>query len=137
MTLWLPTLLSTITCVLNIQMGHVNPFYTFYVPRSFQWYKELFNPMSFDPCNFFQKIHEFIGILTFKMGAHLEMCEFILSHLRTLPGAWNVTPELHSWLALLQTLVLVVNRKLKSRQHTYLIIYLLIVKYLISVYLKH
>jgi len=27
-----------------------------YIPRTFQWYKELFNPMSFDPCNCFMKI---------------------------------------------------------------------------------
>jgi hypothetical protein len=29
-----------------------------YVLRGFQWYKELFNPMGFDPCNRFLKIWE-------------------------------------------------------------------------------
>jgi hypothetical protein len=28
-TIWLPTLLMAITCVLNVQMGHASPFKTF------------------------------------------------------------------------------------------------------------
>jgi hypothetical protein len=29
-----------------------------YVSKKFQWYKELFNPMSFDPWNIFLKIRD-------------------------------------------------------------------------------
>jgi hypothetical protein len=65
-----------------------------HVPRAFQWYKELFNPMSFDPSNHSMKIQESIGTSTPKMGAHLGVWGFIPSHSLTLPRAWNVTPEL-------------------------------------------
>jgi hypothetical protein len=42
-----------------------------YVPRAFQWYKGLFNPMSFDPWNHPLKIWKSIGTPTPKAGAHL------------------------------------------------------------------
>jgi hypothetical protein len=42
-----------------------------YVLIAFQWYKGLFNPMGFDPCNRSLKIWESIGTLTPKVGAHL------------------------------------------------------------------
>jgi len=38
-----------------------------YVLRAFQWYKELFNPLSFSPCNCSVKIHESIGTPTPKV----------------------------------------------------------------------
>jgi hypothetical protein len=43
----------------------------------------LFNPMSFDPCNYNMKIWESIGTPTPKVGAHLGMCGFIPSHFST------------------------------------------------------
>jgi hypothetical protein len=70
-----------------------------YVSRSFQWYKELFNLISFGPCNFPLKIWKSIETPTPKVGAHLGVCGFIPSHFPTLLGAWNVTLMLHSWLA--------------------------------------
>jgi hypothetical protein len=42
-----------------------------YVLRTFQQYKELFNPMSFDPYNCLLKIQKSIEILTPKVGIHL------------------------------------------------------------------
>ncbi len=68
-----------------------------YVLRAFQWYKKLFDPMGFNPCNFSMKIRESIKTPIPKMGAHLGMWMFIPSHSPTLSGAWNVTPGLHSW----------------------------------------
>ncbi len=65
-----------------------------YVLRAFQWYKERFNPMSFDPCNCSLKIQESTKTLTPKVGVPLGMWGFIPSHSFTLPGTWNVTPEL-------------------------------------------
>jgi hypothetical protein len=47
-----------------------------YVPRTFQWYKELFNPMGFDPCNRSLKIQESIRIPTPKVGVHLGVWRF-------------------------------------------------------------
>jgi hypothetical protein len=36
--------------------GSWEPILNIYIPRTFQWYKELFNKMSFDPCNCLLKI---------------------------------------------------------------------------------
>jgi hypothetical protein len=55
-----------------------------YVPISFQWYKKLPNLMGFDPCNYSLKIWEFIGTPIPKMGVHLGVGVFILSHFPTL-----------------------------------------------------
>ncbi len=55
-----------------------------YVSITFQWYKELFNPMGFDLCNRSLKIHESIGIPIPKVRAHLGVWGFILSHFPTL-----------------------------------------------------
>jgi hypothetical protein len=63
-----------------------------YVPRSFQWYKELFNPMNFYLCNCPLKIQESIGTPTPKVGIHLRLWGFFPSHSLALPGVWNVTP---------------------------------------------
>jgi len=64
--------------------GSCKPTSNIYVPRAFQWYKEHFNLMSFDPCNRPLKIQESIGTPTPKMGVH----SFVFS------GAWNVTLQL-------------------------------------------
>jgi hypothetical protein len=50
-----------------------------YISKAFQWYKELFNPMSFDPYNYLLKIRESIKTLIPKVGAHLGVCGFIPS----------------------------------------------------------
>jgi hypothetical protein len=50
------------------------------VPRAFEWYKECFNPMSFNPCNYSLKIQKSIETPTPKVEAHLGVCGFIPSH---------------------------------------------------------
>ncbi len=80
-----------------------------YVPRNFQWYKELFNPMGFDLFNYFLKIQKSTGTPTPKVGIHLGVWGFILSHSLAPPGAWNVIPGLHTWLAPSQALALVTS----------------------------
>jgi hypothetical protein len=50
-----------------------------YVPRAFQWYKEFFNPISFDPYNCPLKIWESIKTPTPKVGTHLGVWGFIPS----------------------------------------------------------
>jgi hypothetical protein len=84
-----------------------------YVPRDFQRYKELFNPMSFDPYNCLLKIQKSIETSIHKVGTHLGVWRFIPSHSPRLSGAWNVIPELHSWPIPLQALTLVTSPKLK------------------------
>jgi hypothetical protein len=96
--------------------GSCDPILDAYVPRDFQWYKNFFNPMIFDPCNHSLKIWESTGILTPKVGAHLRVWRFIPSHSPTLPYAWNVIPGLHSWPAPLQVFVLVMSPRL-GMQH--------------------
>jgi len=64
-----------------------------YVPRDFQWYKKLFNPMGFDPWNWSLKIRESIENPTPEVGVHLGVWGFIFSHSPTFLGAWNVTPD--------------------------------------------
>jgi hypothetical protein len=53
------------------------------------------------------KIWESMGIPTPKVGVHLGVWGFILSHSPTLPWTWNVTLWLHSWPTPLQTLAFV------------------------------
>jgi hypothetical protein len=88
-----------------------------YTPRAFQWYKEHLNLMNFDPYNRSLKIQESTGIPTPKVGVPLGVWGFIPSHSFALPGAWNVTPRLPSWPALLQALALVASPKLRLWQY--------------------
>jgi hypothetical protein len=81
----------------NCPNGSCEPILNIYVPRAFQWYKEFFNPMGFNPFNHSLKIWESTGTLTPKVGAHLGVWGFIPSHSPTLLGAWNVTISLHTW----------------------------------------
>jgi len=69
------------------------PILDIYVPKAFQWYKELFNSMHFDLSNRSLKILESIGIPIPKVRAHLRVWGFIPSHSLTILGAWNTTPE--------------------------------------------
>jgi len=75
-----------------------------YVSRAFQWYKDIFNPMNFDPCNYPLKIWESIKTSIPKVRVHLGTWGFTPSRFPTLLGTWNVTPKFHSWLAPSQAL---------------------------------
>ncbi len=81
----------------NYPNGSYKPIIEIFIPRVFQWYKELFSPMSFNSCDCLLMIREFTGTPTPKMGVHLRVWGFIASHFLTLPGTWNVTLWLHSW----------------------------------------
>jgi hypothetical protein len=52
--------------------GSCKPVLDIYVPKAFQHYKELFNPMSFNPYNHPLKIQDSIKTLIPKVGAHLQ-----------------------------------------------------------------
>jgi hypothetical protein len=100
--------------------GSWEPIFDIYVLRSFQWYKELFNLMGFDPCNCSLKIWESIGTLIhfgihLGVGTHLGMWRFIRSHSPTLPTSWDVILRLPFWPAPLQALVLVASPRLGLR----------------------
>jgi len=72
--------------------GSCEPILDIYVSITFKWYKEFFNPMSFDPWNCPLKIQESIRTPT-----PLGVCGFIRSHSPTLPRTWNVTSRFHFW----------------------------------------
>jgi len=77
--------------------------------------------MGFDPYNRSLKVWESIGTLTPKVGAHLGVWGFIPWHFFTLPGTWDVTLELPSWPAPLQTLALVASPRLGLRHICYVL----------------
>jgi hypothetical protein len=92
--------------------GSCKPIVDIYVPRAFQWYKEIFNPMCFDPCNCSLKIWESIKTPTPKVGVHLGVWGFILSHYPTLLRTWYVSLVFHSWPAPSQAFALVASPRL-------------------------
>ncbi len=59
--------------------GSFQPTLDIYVPWAFQWYKELPNPMGFDPCNHSLKIGESIETPTSKWELTWK-CECSFSH---------------------------------------------------------
>jgi len=77
--------------------GSCEPILDIYVSRTLWWYKKIFNPMNFVPCNHPLKIRKFIGTPTPKVGVHLGVWGFIPSHFPTFPRTWNVIPKFHSW----------------------------------------
>jgi len=97
---------------LPLNLGYAKTILDIYVSRTFQWYKELFNPMGFDPYNCFLKIWKSIGTPIPKVRTHLGVWRFTLPHSPKLLGAWNLTLGLHSWCAPLQALALVASPRL-------------------------
>jgi hypothetical protein len=63
--------------------GSCKPILDIYVPRTFQWYKELINPMSFNPCNCLLKIQNF----KFQSESSLESAKGSFPH--TLLHSWE------------------------------------------------
>ncbi len=96
--------------------GWCKPILNIYVSKYFQWYKELLNPMNFDPCNHPLKIWESIGTPIPKVRAHLGVWGFIPS-LSCTPGNMKCDSRAHSWPTLSQAFILVVNPKL-GLQHS-------------------
>jgi hypothetical protein len=99
--------------------GSCKPILDICVLRAFQWYKELLNPLGFDPCNHSLKIRESTGTPTPKMGVHLGVWGFIPSHFFTLSKAWNVTLGLPFWPAPSQALALVTSPRLRLWHRRY------------------
>jgi hypothetical protein len=85
--------------------GWCEPIWDIFVQKTFQWYKELFKPMSFDPYNRPLKIRESIRTPIPKVEAHLGVRGFIPSHFLTFSRAGNVTLRLHLSPTPLQALV--------------------------------
>ncbi len=93
--------------------GWCEPILDIEVPGAFQWYKELFKPLSFDPYNHPLKIRESTRIQIPNVGVPLGVWGSIPSHSLALPGAYDMAPRLFSWPTTLQPLALVASPKLK------------------------
>ncbi len=63
--------------------GSCEPILNIFISIAFQWYKELFNPMSFDPLKLFFESSGIHLDSNFKVGAHLGVCGLILSFFYT------------------------------------------------------
>jgi hypothetical protein len=96
--------------------GSCKPILDIEISISFQWYKEIFNPLDFDPCNCSLNIQESTGTPTPNVGVPLGVWESILSRSLALPRACDMTPDLPSWLATLQPFALVASPRLRLRQ---------------------
>jgi hypothetical protein len=64
----------------NYPNGSCEPILNIYVPRTFQWYKEISIQWVLTPWNCSLKIQESIRTPTPKMGGHLGVWRFIPSH---------------------------------------------------------
>jgi hypothetical protein len=87
-----------------------------YVSIVFQWYKELFKAMGFDPCNHALKIQESIWDSKSYNGSSLGSAKVHSLTLFALSGACDVTPRSFSWPATLQPLALVASLRLELWQ---------------------
>jgi len=83
--------------------GQCEPISDIYVPRTFNWYKELFKPLSFDPCNRPLKIWESNGSLTPKVKLLWDVRVHSLTPFHT-PRSMLCDSRLPSRPATLQTL---------------------------------
>jgi hypothetical protein len=92
------------------------PISEIYPSIAFQWYKELFKAMSFDPYNCTMKIWKSIWDSNSQHGSSLGSVRVHSLTLFALPEACEVTPESFSWPATLQPLALVVNPRLRLWQ---------------------
>jgi hypothetical protein len=86
-----------------------------YISVTFQYYKEIFEPMGFDPCNCALKIWESIWDFNFQHGSSLESVRVHSLTLFAFPRACDVSPKSLSWPATLQPLALVTNPRLGLR----------------------
>jgi len=74
-----PSLSSSHNLCSKCLNGSCEPIWDINNSIAFQWYKEFFNPMGFDPYNCSLKIWESVMTPTPKVGAHLGVWGFILS----------------------------------------------------------
>jgi len=66
--------------------GSCEPILNIHVLTGFQWYKKIFNPISFNPCICSLKTPESTKTLTPKVEVPLGVWGFILSHFPSLSG---------------------------------------------------
>jgi len=95
--------------------GQWKPILDIYVPRSFHWYKKIFKPLSFDPCNCPLKIWDSTGTPTPKVELPWGVKVHSVTPSHT-PESMLCDSRLPSWPATLQTLASVTSPRLGLRQ---------------------
>jgi len=96
--------------------GSCEPILDIYVSIAFQLYKELLEPLGFDPYNHFLNIRESTRTPTPNMGVHLGVWRFFPSHSFALIEHENVTPRLSLGPHPCKPFALVVSPRLGLRQ---------------------
>jgi hypothetical protein len=96
--------------------GSCKPIWDIYVPRAFKWYKEIFNPLGFDPCNCSLKIWDSNS----QSGSSLGSVSIYSLTLSYTPRSMSDSQS-SFWPAPLQALTLVASPRLRLRQTCYLI----------------
>ncbi len=76
----------------KLQIGHASPFWNIYVSIVFQWYKKIFNPLHFGPCNCSLNIRKSTGTPTPKVEAPLGVRVHSLT-LSFIPGLSSFGPQ--------------------------------------------
>jgi hypothetical protein len=79
----IPNLFVTITYVFKYPNESCELILDICLSKKFQWYKKVFNPMNFGPCNHPLKVQKFIELQILKWELAWE-CVFIPSHFPTL-----------------------------------------------------
>jgi hypothetical protein len=98
--------------------GRYEPILDIYVLRAFQLYKEIFEPLSFDPCNRLLNIQEYTKTPTPKVELPWGVRVHSLTPSHT-PGSMLCDSRPPSWLATLQTFVLVTSPRLRLQQNNH------------------
>jgi hypothetical protein len=96
--------------------GQCEPILDIYVSIAFQWYKDFFKPMGFDPYNHTLKVWESILDSDSQHGSSLGNVRVHSLTFFALLEACDVIPRSLSWPATLQPLALVTSPKLGLRQ---------------------
>jgi hypothetical protein len=86
--------------------GSCEPILDIYISIAFQWYKELFNPLDFDPCNRSLKIWKSTTTSNSQSGSSLRSVKV---HSLT----FSFIPGLSSWPTTLQAFTLVASPRLR------------------------
>ncbi len=101
---------------LRFQNGQCEPILNIYASIAFQWYKELFKLMGFDPYNCVLNVRESDWDFNSYNGSSLGSVRVHSLTLFALLGACDVTPGSFFWPETLQPLASVTNPRLKLWQ---------------------
>jgi len=95
--------------------GSCEPILNIYVPRAFQWYKKIFNPMGCDPLQSFSKYSKIHHDSNSQHGSSLGNVRVHSLTFSYTSGSMKCDSHAPSWFATLQASALVSNPRLGLR----------------------